>query len=120
MDPLVRKGRLEKDEEKLLRAHMNKLGWHVEKTHGSLYQQGWPDLYAMHLAHGQRWIEMKRKGTGALENSQAKKFSIWRKFGLGVWILTGPEDYSLLFKAPNWHIYLDAQLRRLYGSRHLQ
>lgn len=120
MDPLPRKGRLEKDEEKDLRRHMEKLGWHVEKTHGSLYQQGWPDLYAMHVAHGQRWIEMKRKSGGKLELSQVKKFSIWTKFGLGVWVLTGVEEYNLLFKNPNWHFYLDPQLRRLYGTGRLQ
>lgn len=115
MDPLAPRKRLEKDEEKALRLLMEKEGWLVEKTHGSLYMKGWPDLYACHRGFGQRWIEVKLKGQGRLEDSQIKRFTEWRRYGVGVWILTGPDDYGLLMSRPNWHVWLDPKLRRLHG-----
>lgn len=117
MDPIApRNKRLEKDEERDLRKVLVSQGWHVEKTHGSLYMKGWPDLYAMHPAHKQRWIEVKLKGQGRLEESQVRLFLRWRRHGTGVWVLTGPEDYPLLFRNPNWHLWMDPALRRLHGS----
>lgn len=106
--------RLEKDEENAFRKLLVSKGWHVEKTHGSLYMKGWPDLYCIHPAYGPKWIEVKRPGEGKLEDTQVKKFNEWRKYGLGVWVVTGVKDYPLIFKQPNWHHFLDPALRRLY------
>ena len=36
-----------------------KYGWYVEKTHGSQFQQGFPDLYIMHKKYEPRWVECK-------------------------------------------------------------
>jgi hypothetical protein len=118
MEPMKKRNPLEKEKENELRAFMKKLGWHTEKTHGNLFQHGWPDLYCLHptLAGGspmQRWVEVKRGGQGRLESSQVHKFSLWKKFGLGVWVLTGPEDYGKLFLPPNWWEFLDPDIRRL-------
>ena len=100
---------------------MRSLGWNVEKTHGNLYQKGWPDLYAMHpglpnVDGGRpltRWIEMKRPGQGELENSQKILFRQWTDHGVKIWVLTTVADYEKLFKEPNWHWWLDPVLRRM-------
>ena len=81
-------------------------GWCIEKLHGGMYQQGFPDLYAMHPVYGDRWIEMKAKG-GKLRKSQIRKFTEWSKYGKQVYVLEGSEHYSRLFKVRgNWLNYL--------------
>lgn len=113
MDPIKKKRKLEKDHENDLRKFMRAAGWHTEKTHGSLFMEGWPDLYCIHKQHGSRWVEMKRPGDGELEASQKKKFQLWLDHGMGVWILTKVEDYPRLFDKPNWHWWLDPVLRKM-------
>jgi hypothetical protein len=113
MNPLKKKAKLEKDHQEELRKFMRALGWHTEKAHGSLFQKGWPDLFCMHVKHGVRWVEMKRPGQGELELSQVKLFRQWSSHGVGVWVLTTVADYSKLFQPPNWHWWLDPELRRL-------
>lgn len=89
-----------------LRELMHSLGWMTEKTHGSLYQKGWPDLFCSHKTYGVRWIEVKT-GKGRLKESQVATFTKWTSFGVQIWVLTGPDDYPLLFKPPNWWRWLD-------------
>lgn len=89
-----------------LRAFLQQRGWNVEKTHGSQYQSGWPDLYAMHPNYGERWIETKTD-SGRIRNSQRIKFTKWRRFGVKVWILRDEKDYEWLFGEPNWWRWLD-------------
>lgn len=86
------------------------LGWHVEVTHGNVYQFGFPDLYCIHIKYGTRWIEVKdpkRKGD-LFTAAQLEKFPLWNAKGVGIWILTSDSDfeYAKLFKPYNWTSYL--------------
>lgn len=120
MNPIKKKTKLEKDHENELRRLMRSLGWHTEKAHGNLFQKGWPDFYAMHpglkgVEGGrplQRWVEMKRPGQGELEQSQIILFRQWSSHGVGIWVLTTVADYDKLFQPPNWHWWLDSDLRK--------
>ena len=84
--------------------------WFVKSTHGSLYQSGFPDLFATHPTYKQRWIEVKlpnmkgSKFTGA----QRITFPLMVAHGSGVWVLTGAiqSEYDKLFKECNWWQYL--------------
>jgi hypothetical protein len=82
-------------------------GWWVERTHGNLYQQGFPDLYVGHLKFGQRWIDVKNPVAWEFTKAQCQKWPIWHQFGIGIWILTAAskEEYDKLFALPNWHDY---------------
>lgn len=101
----VRTGPEKKGQDKLI-AFLQSKGWHVEKLHGGMYQQGFPDLYAIHPIHEDRWIEMKAPG-GKLRKSQKIKFPIWTRYGKQVYVLEGPEHYARLFKPRgNWLNYL--------------
>ena len=119
MDPKKQRAKLEKDHELELRRLMRTLGWHTEKTHGSLFRKGFPDLFCMHPTLGpgstpiQRWVEMKRPGQGELEESQKVKFRLWTNAGVGIWVLSSAADYDKLFKPANWHWWLDPELRKL-------
>jgi len=86
---------------RLLRAD----GWLVEKSHGNLYQAGWPDLYCFHLAHGHRWVETKTPN-GRLTPAQFETFSRWVEAGVPIWILTEPRP-DLLLDPPNARAWLD-------------
>jgi hypothetical protein len=118
MEPLKRKV-LEDDLVEAIRKRLHAEGWHTEKTHGSLYAQGWPDLYAIHPNHKQRWIEVKRREEGALEETQIRKFTTWAKFGLGVYILTSAADSEIkkLWGEPNWWAWTSPALRRAITRR---
>jgi len=118
MKPLKRsQSKLERELQAEMIKKLKAEGWHVEVTHGSLYMRGWPDLYAIHRRYGYRWIEMKRPGEGRLKGSQIKKFTTWSKYRIGVWVLTGPNDYHMLFKPANWHAWMVSDLRRADGRR---
>jgi hypothetical protein len=69
-----------------LTMYMKHKGWHIEKTHGSQFQEGFPDLYAMHPMHGQRWIECKvlRGRSIHFEESQLRKFPVWIAHGVKI------------------------------------
>lgn len=113
MEPLRKAKRLEKDIEREVRRQLVKLGWNVEKTHGSLYMKGWPDLFLAHRVYGCRWVEMKRPGDGALTPSQVALFTRWRRYGIAIYILTKVEDIKLLKGPGNWYIWLDSKLKGL-------
>lgn len=86
-------------------AFMRERGWSIKKTHGNMYQSGWPDYYAYHRDYGQRWIELKTE-LGKLEDSQVFQFKDMMNKNVGVWIIRGKEDYNLLFKEANFNHYL--------------
>jgi hypothetical protein len=87
------------------------LDWSVRSTHGNLYQWGFPDLYAAHRRYGARWIEVKDpKRTGnVLTEAQMEFFSELHSKSIGVWILSGDDDYEIakLFKPYNWYHYIN-------------
>lgn len=89
---------------------LEKRGWIVKSTHGNLYQSGFPDLFATHKQHGQRWIEVKRpERTGDLFTPAQREFFPKLYFnGSGVWVLVGEtqDQINLLFKRPNVMDYL--------------
>lgn len=92
--------------EKMLR----ELGWFVMRTHGSMYQSGFPDIYATHSRYGQRWIEVKlpdMKGS-KFTPAQMECFPKLCANGSGVWILTAntEHEYKKLFSRYNWWSYL--------------
>jgi hypothetical protein len=82
-------------------------GWLVERTHGNLFQQGFPDLYVSHKEFGQRWIDVKNPVSYRYTKAQCQKWPIWHSFGIGIWIITGAteEEYDKLFSTPNWKDY---------------
>jgi hypothetical protein len=94
-----------------LKVALHQAGWPlVEKTHGNEIIKGWPDLMAFRPdvpPWGRiAWIEAKRPKKGRLTKDQKIKFAEWEAVGLGVWILTGPEQLHLLDEPPNWRSFL--------------
>ncbi len=85
-------------------------GWFVVNMHGNMYQQGVPDLYATHISHGARWIEVKlpeMKGS-KFTKAQLECFPQYIANGAGIWVLTAAtfEEYEKLKEPCNWHHYL--------------
>lgn len=94
----------EKELQRKVVARFRSEGWLVEKTHGSMYQKGWPDLMCRHPSLGLIWVEMKRPGE-QLRPSQVAKFRLWSKYGHRIWVFTGPQDFKKLRHKPNWWQY---------------
>lgn len=115
MDPLKIK-RFSKGPERVIQdkiiAMLRIKGWYVMETHGNMYQCGFPDLFACHSKHGQRWIEVKLPGMkgSKFTPAQIEHFPKMCANGSGVWILTGDSEseYKKLFARHNWWQYLDA------------
>jgi hypothetical protein len=86
-------------------------GWHVEHTHGNLYQTGFPDLYAAHNKWGTRWIDCKQPKKYSFTRAQKQKWPLWESFRIGIWVLTAgtQEEYDKLFQLPNWRAYWKPQ-----------
>lgn len=84
--------------------------WYVKPTHGSAMQAGFPDLFATHSRFSHRWIEVKLPGMkgSRFTPAQIDCFPKFCAHGSGIWVLTAAtdEEYRKLFRAPNWHTYL--------------
>lgn len=82
--------------------------WHVEVMHASAVMSGIPDLFAGHAIYGQKWIEVKNPASYRFTAGQLKKFPLWHKFKIGIWVLGAAtqEEYMKLFDEPNWWLYL--------------
>lgn len=106
-----------------LKAYLKYKGWHVVKFHGSQYQSGVPDLYAMHPSYNARWIECKlwtgdNKTSIHLTPAQKTNIPIWIAHGTGIWVIVGNDfrgitgkselerAYQKLFSQPNGHYAL--------------
>lgn len=98
-------------EARLQRAGMDKLtlqGWFCKSTHGSLFQAGFPDVYATHSKYGCRWIEFKILEHYRFTSAQLENFPKFSANGTGIWICTSISQLpGLLFKPANWHLYLE-------------
>lgn len=85
-------------------------GWHVMRTHGNMFQAGFPDFFTCHYTYGQRWIEVKlpEMQGSVFTPAQLEHFPKMCANGSGVWILTAdtPEEYAKIFRPPNWYQYL--------------
>ena len=98
---------LEKESAQALRFLMLSKGWMVRKTHGSKFSSDWPDLFCAHPEYGIRWIETKSfRENHKLSSGQVQEFIKWAKYGVGVWVLRGPQDYPLLFEPSNWRFFM--------------
>lgn len=112
MEPL--KPRKKKRPEDIIRDaiydYMRLRGWYVMKTHGSMYQSGFPDLWTTHRRYGPRWVEIKKPGMkgSVFTPAQMDCFPQICANGSGVWILTAAteSEYNKLFERYNWHTYL--------------
>ena len=83
-------------------------GWLVLKTHGNMFQSGFPDLYATHVVYKSRWIEVKVSyETCHFTPAQTKMFPMMSAHGTGIWILTDATEleYKKLFSSDNWMYY---------------
>lgn len=109
MDPLPdKRGAPEKKIEQAIMAALRQRGWFVKKMHGSIYQAGFPDLFACHKEIGIRLIEVKLPGMIGSKFTKAQ-IVVFRELtlnGAGVWVLTSVEDILKLAERPNWTHYL--------------
>ena len=82
-------------------------GWLVEVMHGNAFQQGIPDLFVHHPKWGSRWIDCKQPSNYTFTKAQRRKWPLWDRFGVGIWILTAADQgqYDKLFGLPNWRDY---------------
>lgn len=84
-------------------------GWFVKVTHGSMYQEGFPDIYATHAKHGPRWIEVKLPNMDGSRwtKAQMRDFPLFSSNGTPIWILTGDSEheYRKLFEPENFLEY---------------
>lgn len=80
-------------------------GWFVLETYGSLYQSGFPDLYACKRGHGQRWIEVKNPNKYVFTPMQLETFPRMDCEGVPIWILTS-NNLGPIHGPPNWREYL--------------
>lgn len=83
-------------------------GWFVKETHGNMYQQGFPDLYATHEMYGIRWIEVKNPEAFHFTQAQLRDFRLFTAHGTKIWVLVAATttEYNKLFREPNWWQYL--------------
>ncbi len=98
----------ERDIQEALKVELTQHGWYVYETFGSIYQSGWPDLYACHYDFGARWIEVKNPTSYSFTPAQLEYFPLMVAHGCGVWVLTGAGQIGKLFEGPNWWTYLNA------------
>ena len=89
-----------------VKAELAKDGWFVADTNGNIYQYGFPDLYACHARYGSRWIEIKNPKGYVFTPAQIETFPQFSAQGVGVWVLTGPEEIPKIFSPANWYTYL--------------
>lgn len=103
-----KRGSPEKKIEDALKALLRSKGWYVVKMHGSMYQAGIPDLYAIHPVFGPRWIELKNPKKFQFTPAQKIVFAELSKHGANIWILTAAteDEYKRLFNPPNWAAFL--------------
>lgn len=109
MDPLPEtRSAPEKKIELAIAGALRERGWFVMKMHGSIYQAGFPDLFACHPDIGIRLIEVKlpRMQGSKFTKAQIVIFKKLQQHGAGVWILTSVEDILKLASRPNWTDYL--------------
>lgn len=83
---------------------LEKSGWTVMRTHGNIYQKGFPDLYCI-KDQDIRWVEVKNKSfrfTGA----QLKYFPLMDACKVRIWILQNAKEIGKLDQPHNLRHYL--------------
>ena len=76
MEPIRKRGRPEAKIQKAIIEYLKIRDWCVMPTHGNMYQQGFPDLYAVHHNNGTRWIEVKNPVAYSFTPAQRKFFPL--------------------------------------------
>lgn len=93
-----------------IKRKLEERGWHVMITHGNAYQEGFPDLYCVHMQHKQRWIEVKLPGvtSSKFTKAQVENFPKIIGCGIGIWVLVSAEESELkkLFLPHNYYQFL--------------
>jgi hypothetical protein len=98
----------ERDLQTKVVAQLEAEGWFVLETHGSLYQHGFPDVYACKKGCGQRWIELKIDGAYKFTPGQLETFPRLMAEGVPIWISTDKTDVRQIIEGPpNWTTYLN-------------
>ena len=89
-------------------AYLEIRGWLVERMIGNAFQTGIPDLYISHPKWGARWVDVKNPETYSFTKAQKRKWPLWERFGVGIWIITSADQdgYDRLFAPPNWRQYV--------------
>lgn len=97
-----------------LEKYLRERGWFVLRTHGNMFQSGFPDNYAVHPKYGARWIEVKLPDAtqSKFTPAQLDTFPQLIRHGAGVWVLTGAskEEYEKLFRPGNAWSYMMEKL----------
>lgn len=108
MDPIKLRQSPERKIQDAIIKFLTDRGWFVMETHGNMYQRGLPDLYATHIKHGPRWIEVKNGDSYSFTPAQLQYFPKLTKNGAGVWIMVAASEseYKKLFSGCNWYWYL--------------
>lgn len=101
-------------------------GWECFKTHGSQYQEGFPDYYIIHTLYSPRWIEFKRKDEYNLVHLTDAQKIVFPKFiicKVPLYIIADIDlrkdysrrlyHYNKLFEEPNGYMVLSSQTMRL-------
>jgi hypothetical protein len=83
-------------------------GWFVKSTHGSLYQSGFPDLYACHAQYGAKWIEVKQRTGYKFTPAQVETFGKLITNHIGIWVLVdwSSDELDKIHGAPNAWAYM--------------
>jgi len=82
-------------------------GWFVLETHGSLFQHGFPDVYACKRGEGQRWIELKIEGGYRFTGAQLETFPRLMAEGVSIWVATDKTNiFDIIHNKPNWTEYV--------------
>lgn len=85
----------------LIKEELEDDGWQVMVTIGSIYQKGFPDLYAIKGIH-RKWIEIKMPDEYSFTSNQRKYFPLIDACGREIWILNSTGQLDLLEKRGNW------------------
>lgn len=94
---------------------MEERGWVTKNMHGSVYQAGFPDVFAVHPQFGVRLIEVKMPW-GKYTLDQEREFHRLSAGGARIWtlVIKWPLDnvqillqYNMILKnPPNWTHYI--------------
>ena len=95
---------------------MERRSWFVHITHGNAYSNGLPDVYAAHVNHGARWIEVKHSAGYHFTDAQKRVFPKLTAKNIGIWVVALSPGFTeqqleheyrmLCYDPPNWTKYL--------------
>jgi hypothetical protein len=91
--------------------------WVTMRTHGNRFQRGFPDLYALHVNAGARWIEVKLPKGSVITKAQMSVFPMIQA-GHGVWVMTRCTEPEIgkLHQKPNWPGFCNSPDVSIQGS----